>query len=227
MKNVYGVTSYAFYNVRMRERCSDGTAESDDASLVAEIWPFLADAPENLFARLRCWLHCFLVEFQPIIARTVTSPEPFTLNLKWVPGSSQECVFSHWDVQVQGRRYGDLVDRFSRESVTEKWYGEIFDLENYTLNWSSTVASCRLEGQREATIPAWALTPLGPNITNVTTTSMDLEWAASEPRDCLFLSWKVEVKPVAIALDAWIPVPECSLPDRSVTFCRIAKHPET
>ncbi|CAK9086158.1 unnamed protein product [Durusdinium trenchii] len=235
---VYGVTSYAFYNVRMRERCSDGTAESDDASLVAEIWPFLADAPENL---------------------TVTSPEPFTLNLKWVPGSSQECVFSHWDVQVQGRRYGDLVDRFSRESVTEKWYGEIFDLENYTLNWSSTVASCRLEGQREvaecnvsglisnalydvriaercvdsradspwtvqglkATIPAWALTPLGPNITNVTTTSMDLEWAASEPRDCLFLSWKVEVKPVAIALDAWIPVPECSLPDRSVTFCRI------
>ena len=34
-------------------------------------------------------------------ARTITSPEPFTLNLKWDPGESQECVFSHWDVQVQ------------------------------------------------------------------------------------------------------------------------------
>lgn len=32
-----------------------------------------------------------------------------------------------------------------------------------------------------------------------------------------------QVKPVAISLeDAWIPVPECSLPDRSATSCRIA-----
>eukprot|EP00434_Breviolum_minutum_P006980 symbB.v1.2.006157.t2/scaffold360.1/size220131/11 len=238
---VTGLKSYSFYNVKMRERCSDGTAESADATLVAEIWPFLANVPENL---------------------TIVSPEPFTLNLKWDPGRAQECVFSHWDVQVQGRRFGDLVDRFSRESVTEKWYGEILDLENNTdqLNWSSTVASCRLEGQREvaecnvsglvsnalydvriaercvdsradspwvvdrlkATIPAWALTPIGPNVTNVTMTTMDLEWAANEPRDCLFQSWKVEVKPVAISLeDAWIPVPECSLPDRSATSCRI------
>eukprot|EP00435_Cladocopium_sp_Y103_P038798 s996_g10.t1 len=52
-------------------------------------------------------------------------------------------------------------------------------------------------------------------------TTMDLEWAANEPRDCLFQSWKVEVKPVAIATDSWIPVPECSLPDRSATSCRI------
>lgn len=237
---VTGIQSYSFYNVQMRERCSDGTAESADATLVAEIWPFLANIPENL---------------------TITSPEPFTLNLKWDPGESQECVFSHWDVQVQGRRFGDLVDRFSRESVAEKWYGEILDLENNSadLNWSSTVASCRLEGQRnvaecnvsglvsnalydvriaercvdsradspwvvdrlKATIPAWALTPIGPNVTNVTMTTMDLEWAANEPRDCLFQSWKVEVKPVAIAMDSWIPVPECSLPDRSATSCRI------
>lgn len=67
---------------------------------------------------------------------SISSPEPFTLNLKWDPGDAQECVFSHWDVQVQGRRFGDLEDRFSRASVTEKWYGEIFDLENHTLNWS-------------------------------------------------------------------------------------------
>lgn len=34
-------------------------------------------------------------------------------------------------------------------------------------------------------------------------------------------SW-CQVKPVAIAMDSWIPVPECSLPDRSATSCRIA-----
>ncbi|CAJ1453895.1 unnamed protein product, partial [Effrenium voratum] len=237
---VHDVMSYAFYDVRMRERCSDATAESGDASLVAEIWPFLADTPENM---------------------TVTSPGPFTLNVKWDPGLAEECVFSHWDVQVQVRRFGDLEDRFSRASVSEKWYGEILDLVNDSayLNWSSTVASCRLEGQREvaecnisslvsnalydvriaercvdsradsywlvkrlqATIPAWAETPLGPNVSNVSTTFVDLEWAASEPRDCLFSSWKVEVKPVAIIDDDWIPVPECSLPDRGATSCSI------
>lgn len=70
-------------------------------------------------------------------------------------------------------------------------------------------------------------------MSNITTSSMDLEWAASEPRDCLFQSWKVEagalgpsqemrqVKPVAITYDAWIPVPECSLPERNATSCRI------
>eukprot|EP00439_Symbiodinium_sp_Y106_P066121 s834_g10.t1 len=237
---VHDVKSYSFYEVKMRERCSDATAESVDATLIAEVWPFLSDAPDNM---------------------TVTSPEPFTLNVKWDPGDPQECVFSHWDVQVQGRRVGDLDDTFSRESVTDKWYGMIWDLEGNAsfLNWSTTIDSCRLVGQRDvaecnitglisnalydvriaercvderadspwlverlqATIPAWALMPLGPNVSNVTTTTMDLEWAASEPRDCLFSSWKVEVKPTAITDDDWIPVPECSLPDRDATSCQI------
>ncbi|CAE7891102.1 unnamed protein product [Symbiodinium necroappetens] len=237
---VHDVKSYSFYEVKMRERCSDATAESADATLIAEVWPFLSDAPDNM---------------------TVTSPEPFTLNVKWDPGDPQECVFSHWDVQVQGRRVGDLDDTFSRESVTDKWYGMIWDLEGNAsfLNWSTTIDSCRLVGQRDvaecnitglisnalydvriaercvderadspwlverlqATIPAWALMPLGPNVSNVTTTTMDLEWAASEPRDCLFSSWKVEVKPTAITDDDWIPVPECSLPDRDATSCQI------
>eukprot|EP00438_Fugacium_kawagutii_P010449 Skav231143 [mRNA] locus=scaffold2333:65122:92265:+ [translate_table: standard] len=171
MLEVTGVQSYSFYNVRMRERCSDGTAESADASLEAEIWPFLADPPENL---------------------TISSPEPFTLNLKWVPGDSQECVFSHWDVQLlQGRRFGDLVDRFSRESVAEKWYGEILDLENSSdlLNWR------------------------GFNHRNI---SANLE-NHHGPRNAAL----GQVKPVAITIDAWIAVPECSLPDRSATSCTI------
>ncbi|CAE7548399.1 unnamed protein product, partial [Symbiodinium natans] len=237
---VYHVKSYGFYEVKMRERCSDGTAESSDATLIAEVWPFLSDVPDNM---------------------TVSSPEPFTLNVKWDPGDPQECVFAYWDVQVQGRRVGDLDDTFSRQSVTDKWYGLIWDLEGNSsfLNWSTTVDSCRLVGQRDvaecnitglisnalydvriaercvdsradshwlverlkATIPAWALVPLGPNVSNVTTTTMDLDWAASEPRDCLFGSWKVEVKPAAIADDDWIPVPECSLPDRDATSCQI------
>eukprot|EP00931_Biecheleriopsis_adriatica_P043742 TRINITY_DN24996_c0_g1_i1.p1 TRINITY_DN24996_c0_g1~~TRINITY_DN24996_c0_g1_i1.p1 ORF type:complete len:5363 (+),score=854.82 TRINITY_DN24996_c0_g1_i1:99-16091(+) len=242
---VYNMQSYSFYDVKMRERCSDRTAESDDARLVAEIWPFPADIPENM-------------TFAPMI-QWRSDIEPFTLSVSWNPGHPRECVFSHWDVQVQGRRLGDLDDRFSRQSVFDKWYGEILDLELNAslLSWSSTVPECRLEGQREvascnitnlvsnaiydvrirercvdsradsgylvtrevATIPAWALMAIGPNITNITTTEFYLEWAANEPRDCIFHHWKVELKPISV-LD-WIPVPECSLPDRSAVSCTV------
>ena len=80
----------------------------------AEIWPFLANIPENLWtwhdwvfstrfmSALRA-LGCVHHLLSTVFARTITSPEPFTLNLKWDPGDAQECVFSHWDVQVQAR----------------------------------------------------------------------------------------------------------------------------
>ncbi|CAE8650804.1 unnamed protein product, partial [Polarella glacialis] len=115
----YNLQSYSFYAVRIKEGCSDATAESAYATTRAEIWPAHATVPENL---------------------TITSPTPFSFLLKWGPGDPNECVFAYWDVRVRERRVG---------SVFNRWYGPVLAENDTNVTFGETVASCRLVGQRE------------------------------------------------------------------------------
>jgi len=177
---------------------------------------------------------------------TVSSPTPFSLFLDWEPGDAGECVFMYWDVQFRTRRngtvhnrwYGDILFENETEwgqSISECFSAQTRKVTNCTVTGleSNAIYDVRLaercndtradgpwvEVPLQRTIAAWALTPQDVETTNVTETTFNLSWTADLPRDCIFRTWTVEVKPSPI-LD-WVPVPECSLPLRNNTDCNI------